>query len=604
MIGGYYEKILDIDLSTKSIKEINLEEEVLRKFLGGRGLGAWYLWKRVKRGEDALGPGNVICLMTGPLTGLPLGRTALVSKNPLTNGIAHSTAGGNFHQELKFAGYDGLLITGKAEKPVYVLINDDEVEIKDASALWGLSTHETIEKLKKIHNDPLLRSICIGPAGEHMIRYACVVTEYWCVYGRSGLGAVFGSKNLKAIAVRGRKGFPIKDKSKLKEALNIWMSFLQKQAATVRSIRARFEEPYLVTLFGKIGQQGVKNNQEAYSPEAWRLGSFQHDLRHWVRHWSCFGCPIHDKQIGVVRYGPYAGTMVVGPGYEPTSALGPLCDLFDAEALMYFVDLADEYGFDAVGLGRVIAFAMELYQRGILTRDDLDGIDLRWGDPKGMKEIIEKIVKREGIGDILAEGVKRASEKIGKNASRYAIHIKGQEIIGRDLRSDLEAALGEATANRGADHLQGTTREEQFSAALVDSLCLCFYHAVFRRCYEHVNLYSKILNLITGWRTSPDELMKVGERVWNLERCFNVREGLTRADDTLPYRLFYEEVPSGPTKGSKIDREEFERWLDRYYEERGWDKQTGIPTSEKLRELGLEEVDEEISQIRVKFSKK
>lgn len=592
--GGYTGKILDIDLSTGSIKELSLSEEDAKKFLGGRGLGAWHLWKRVKRGEDAFSPNNVICLMTGPLTGLPLGRSVLVSKNPLTGGIANSTAGGNFHQELKFAGYDGILITGKAEKPVYISINDDEVDIRDASNLWGLDTHETIDKLRKMHGDPFLRAICIGPAGEKKVRYASVVTDYWCVYGRSGIGAVFGSKNLKAIAVRGRKGFPIKDKSKLKEAVDLWMDFLKKQAAGPRSIRARFQEPYLVSLFGKIGQQGIRNNQDAHAPESWRLCSFQHDLKHWVRHWSCFGCPIHDKKIGIVRHGRYAGTVVVGPPYEPTSALGPLCGLFDAEAVMYLADLADKYGFDAVSLGRTIAFAMELYQRGIITRDDLDGIELNWGDPEAMEKLIEKIVRREGIGDILAEGVKRASEKIGGEAWKYALHIKGQEVIGRDLRKDLNAAVGEATANRGACHLPGFSRQEQFSGALVDSLSLCGYHAVFRGYYLHLDIYSELLRLIVGWNMSPEELMRIGERVWNLERCFNVREGFTRADDMLPVRLFEEPILSGPNKGVKVNREEFEKRLDEYYEERGWDKRTGIPKPEKLKELGLEDVAKEL----------
>jgi aldehyde:ferredoxin oxidoreductase len=598
MKGGYTGKILDVDLSSGAIKKVDLKPEIARKFIGGRGLGAWYLWSRTKEREDPLGPENVICLMAGPLTGLPMGRTTLVSKNPLTGGIAHTTAGGDFHPELKFAGYDGVIITGRAEELVYISIIDEEVEIRDASPIQGLDTHNTFEKIKKLHDDPFIKSICIGPAGEKQVRYACVSTEYWCTYGRSGLGAVFGSKKLKAIAVRGTRGFPIIDKAKLMEAYNLWMDFLKKQAAGERSIRSRFQEPYLATIFGNIGQQGVRNNQEAYAPKAWQLGSFNHDLKHWVRHWSCFGCPIHDRQIGIVRYGPYAGTMAKGPSYEPTSGLGALCGIFEPEAVMYLVELADKLGFDCVGLGRVVAFAMELYEKNILKEEDFDGIKLEWGDPKAGEELIKKICNREGIGDLLAEGVKRASERIGGDAPKYALHIKGQEAIGRDWRAVLETAIGEATANRGADHLQGTTPEEQFSAALVDSLCLCFYHSVFHGYYQHLGLYSKILNLVTGWSTSPEELMTIGERIWNLEKCFNVREGMTRKDDMVPDRVFDDPVPSGPTKGATLDRGTFAERLDKYYEKRGWDKNTGIPTREKLIELGLDEIEKEISQKR------
>ncbi len=595
MAGGYSGQILKVDLSKNSVEKMPLDFEVARRFIGGRGLGEWYLWKVMEPGVDALSPESVFIVMAGPLTGLPQGRSTIVSKNPLTGGIAHTSAGGSFHPELKFAGYDGIIISGKAERPKYLYINDDNVEIRDAGHIWGMDTSETEERIREDLGDPFVRVICIGPAGENLVRFACVTTEYFCSYGRTGMGAVMGSKNLKAIAVRGTKGFPIEDLDALRKAHRKWDEFLRNAAKTNRSVRARFEEPYINDMFSEFGVYSVKNNQETWSPDAWKMGSYNLERHFWVRHWACFGCPIHDRQIGIVRSGAYAGTIEKGPGYEPSGMLGAVCGLFDPAAEMRMVELADGLGMDVVGLGRTVAFAMECYQRGILTKDDFGGIDLKWGDPEAMEKLIKKITYRDRIGDVFAEGVKRASERI-KGSAKYALHVKGQEIIAQDWRASLHTAIGQATVNRGADHLQGTTKEEQFSAALVDSLDLCFYHSNFYGYYEHFPLYSKLLNYITGWDVTLEELMTIGERIWNLERCFNVREGFSRKDDAIPDRFFEEPVPSGPAKGSTLNREDFEKEISKYYRERGWEEETGIPSSKKLKELGLKDIDAELQK--------
>jgi len=597
-VGGYAGNILRIDLSEKSVEKEAMDPSLARKFIGGRGLGVYYLWKMLKKHVDPLSPQNVLILMTGPLTGLPQGRSTIVSKNPLTGGIAHTSAGGNFHPELKFAGYDGIVVTGRSDKPVYLNIKDDEAEIRDAQHLWGLGTSETDEKIRRDLGDNFSRVICIGPAGENLVRYACVTTEYFCAYGRAGTGAVMGSKKLKAIAVRGTKGFPIENNEALREAYREWDEFLRHAAKTNRSIRSRFEEPYINDMFSEFGVYAVRNNQETWSPDAWKMGSYNLERHFWVRHWGCFGCPIHDRQIALVRSGPFAGAMEKGPGYEPSATLGALCGLFDPAAEIYLMELTDGLGMDCVGLGRTVAFAMECYQRGALTKNDLNGIDLQWGNPEAMEKIIKKIACRDGIGNILAEGVKRASEKIGKGSAKYALHIKGQEIIAQDWRASLHTAIGEATTNRGADHLQGTTKEQQFSAAVVDSLDLCFYHANFYGYYQHFPLYARLLNHITGWNITSEELMTIGERIWNLERCFNLREGFGRKDDSIPDRLFDEPVPSGPAEGLTLNREDFENELSTYYRERGWQEETGIPTSKKLRELGLDDVDNELRSMK------
>lgn len=605
--GGYMGKILRIDLSVRKSYVEELDEKIAENFIGGMGLGMYFLYKDLKPKIDPLSPENELIFVTGPLTGTLApcsGTTCLVTKSPLTGTCLDSYMGGYFGPEMKFAGYDAIIIQGVSEKPVYVVIDDGSVEIRKAEHVWGKLTSETEEIIREeVGKD--FKIACIGPAGEKLVRFSSIVSERRTL-GRGGSGAVMGSKKLKAIAVRGGKGIEIHDHEK----------FMDTVYRAFDILRRALKEDFLLsnwTLLGTNGTLIVVNYASALPTRNYTSGYFEYANEitgetlskrgYYRRHLACYNCPIHCSKVSVVPYGKYAGTTIDGPEYESVGLLGSNCGVKDPAAIIRANYLCDELGMDTISTGNVVGFAMECFERGILTLEDTGGIELRFGNGDAIVEIIEKIAKREGLGDILAEGVKRASEKIGKGSEAFAIQVKGMEFPSWEPRGLRGSGLAYATSHRGACHKRGIMGDELVSksglvtegkAMLVkkrqDEVAVYFSLVVcrFATFVVPMSLWAEMLTAVTGFSYDENKLMMIGDRIETLTRVFNVREGFTRKDDYLPRRFYEEPAVSGPTKGVVFPREEYEKMLNEFYELRGWDKE-GIPTKEKLKELGLME---------------
>jgi aldehyde:ferredoxin oxidoreductase len=611
---GNMGKILRVDLSRARVREDNPSEETYRKYLGGVGLGTKYLLDELKGGVDPLGPKNKLLLMNGPLGGTiapSAGRYDVMAKSPLTGVWGHGNSGGYWGPELKKTGYDGIIIEGISPNPVYLLIEDGKVEIRDAKDLWGKGVWEATALIKKQHGDEF-RVCCIGIGGENLVKYACLINDDHRAAGRCGTGAVMGSKRLKAIAVKGTKEPEVANKE-------IFESVCKKNTDLIN-------ESVLKTVFETYGTCGVTdmvNVKGGYPTRNWQTGvcafinkvngpAVREKVLADIKH--CFSCPISCGRVSVVKTGPYA-ISGEGPEYETNWALGADCGIEDVEAITYMHNLCDDYGLDGISVGSSIAFAMECFEREILTKSDTDGLELRFGDVDVAIKLVQKIAKREGLGDFLAEGTRIMSRKLGRGTERFAMQVKGLEMPAYDPRAAKMCGLGYATSNRGGCHIiayvQGPTfldipfliipdskiadvlvanpaevkvlRDLQDAFAVFDSAGLCKFMGMILETKEWCDMLANA----TGWKFDVDDFRKTGERIWNLQKLFNIREGVTRADDTLPKRLLEEPMPEGPAKGHVVDR--FDELLDTYYELRGWNKKTSKPTPEKLRELGLEE---------------
>lgn len=618
MSGGFAGKILNVDLSERKIVKQPLETEKIKEFVGGKGYAARLLWERTPPNFDSLDAQNIIILATGPLTGTlcPSTRMCVVTKSPLTGTFDDSYVGGHFGHEMKFAGYDFLVISGKAEQPVYLWINDENVEIKDARWLWGKDTFETEERIKGKHKDRTIRVACIGPAGEKLVRYALVNIDLYRQAARGGIGAVMGSKNLKAVAVRGSNTIELKDPEYFEQlALEAYEAidtdeslYTMKRWGTGRSVIFSSNQCLYPT----------KNYQEATFEGAESLSGESMERKIWVKRKACFNCPIHCGHLAVVKTSDYTGTIVEGVEYETTAMLGADCGIDNLAAVTHANMLCDKLGLDTLSTGAVVAWAMECFERGILTEKDTGGITLNFGNHKAMNKMILQIAKREGIGDLLAEGVKRASQKIGKGSDGFAMHVKGLELPGWAIRAAPSMGLAYATADRGGCHQRAwpinydlgsktpdgktleryspqgkafVTKHDQDLIAALYSLVACDFATGAIGTARYINL----LNAATGWTYTKEQFMETGERIWNLTRAFNIREGTRKEDDTLPPRIFEEPLPSGIAKGKKLPKEDFEKMRREYYELRGWNVETGMPTCEKLKKLGLENVAKQLS---------
>jgi aldehyde:ferredoxin oxidoreductase len=613
MIEG---KILSVDLTKRKTVKESLKKDQVEEYIGGKGFSAKLLWERTPANFDPLGPENIIIYATGPLTGTlcPSTRMCIVTKSPLTETFDDSYVGGHFGHELKSAGYDFLVINGKAEKPVYLWINDENVEIKDAKWLWGKDTFETEEKIKKKNKDRMIRVACIGPAGEKMVRYALVNIDLYRQAARGGIGAVMGSKNLKAVAVRGSNPIEVEDQKMFEPlALEAFETidrneglYTMKRWGTGRSVISSSNQCLYPT----------RNYQEATFKGAENLSGEAMERKLWVKRKACFNCPIHCGHLAVVKSSDYAGTIVEGIEYETTAMLGADCGVDDLAAVAHANMLCDKLGLDTLSTGATIAWAMECYEKAIFTDKDTDGLKLNFGNHEAMNRMILKISKRAGLGDLLAEGVKRASEKIGKG-SEFAMHVKGLELPGWAIRAAPSMGLAYATADRGGCHQRAwpisydlgsktpdgryleryshegkavATKHDQDLIAALYSLVACD----FAMGAIGTDRYIKLLNAATGWAYDMNRFMETGERIWNLIRAFNVREGIRKKDDTLPPRIFEEPLPSGMAKGKFLPREDFEKMRREYYKLRGWNPETGIPTYERLKRLSLENVAKQL----------
>jgi aldehyde:ferredoxin oxidoreductase len=606
---GYSGRILHVDLTSGKIWTEPLKEELAKKYVGGIGLGMRLYLDYSKPGVDPFSPENPLVLAIGPLSGsmVPTGGNghAFVSKSPQSFGVGEAKAHGHFGTELKRAGYDAVVFYGKAEKPVYLWIDDDAVQLLDAQYLWGKSPQETEDAIKKELKDFYIRVASIGVAGEKLVRIACIINEKTRACGRTGLGAVMGSKNLKAVAVRGSKDIAVANKDRLLELVKVQHERMKGPAARKYRTLGTTEN---VLVLNALGAMPTNNFTGAVFPGADKISGEYLNERFVAKIIGCSSCAMRCEHIAVVPEGPYKGT-TTRIEYEPLWAMGPNCGVGNLDAILKGMDLSNYYGVDAISIGGIISFAMDLYKNGIVNKETA-GLELNFGSAEAMIEMIKRVSIREGFGDTLAEGAKLAAEKIGNGADKYAVHIKGVEMTGYDIRGLKTAALGYAVSFRGADHnrhgaygpdVSGKVnrfkaekgrgklvKETEDLYSIIDSIIVCkFSRGTYVKGFDDL---AALYTAVTGIEMSGEELRLAGERINNLGRLINIREGLTRKDDSLPWKVMHVPIPDeGPSKGSHVSQEELDLLLDDYYEVRGWNKE-GIPTLEKLKELGMEDL--------------
>lgn len=618
---GYNGKILHVNLTDRSWEIETPDENWYRTYVGGSALAAYYLLKGLKPGIDPLSENNMLVFACSVVTGAPLSgfsRYSVAAKSPLTGAIGRTEAGGYFGPELKFAGYDAVVIRGRADTPVYLYIRDGEVAIKDADHLWGQDNWNTLDKIREDTGEKRVRVASIGPAGERMIPFACVQNDLEHFNGRTGMGAVMGSKNLKAVAVRGNGRPEMADPEAVK-ALRKWHNDrikvhppnvgLTKNGTTVL-VKGLNDTGILTTHNFKKGVfDGADNiNHEAYHNTIFDSAG------------TCYSCAVRCKRRVALDDEKYPlNKRFGGPEYETLAALGSLCDIDNLPAVARGNQLCNLMGLDTISTGCVIAFAFECYEKGILTREDTGGQSLEWGDADAMIWLIEEIGHQRGIGKILSQGVKKAAETIGNGAEKYAFHIKGQELPLHDGRGKTGMGMGYALAPTGAEHVetphdvafQGEGVSKLHAVGIIDPVkpletdaekVRFFAHGQkvwqINNCYGicnfcsvpiHAMTFEKLveaIRAITGWDTSLFEMMKVSERGTVMARLFNVREGIGPEEDRV-IRRWHEPMPDGPLKGKYIDPDEFKNAVKLYYAVSGWDDD-GKPTYGKLVELGLE----------------
>jgi len=613
--GGYNGKLLRVNLSAGSTSVETVDESLLRKYLGGAGLIAYFLWQELSQGTDPLGPENKLVFALGPLTGISLpgsGRNGVGAKSPLTGGIAKSEVGEFWGAELKRAGFDVIIVEGKAEKPVYLWVHDGEAAIKDATHLWGKNTKETQETIRDELGDDHIRVAMIGPAGENLVRYACIMNGLYDAAGRGGLGAVMGAKNLKAIAVRGRQAPPIADSGPVAE-LRKWM------AANLNLVKdfVEYGTGAAMEAFEAAGNLPVRNFRDGVFPGISKISAPRIKETIGIGMDACFACTVRCKKVVQVKEPYPVDPAYGGPEYETLAALGSNCGIDNLEALAKGSELCNAYSLDTISAGEVIAFAMECFENGLLTPKDTGGLELRFGNAEAMLKLIEMIARRDGIGDLLAEGAARAARSIGKGAEEFAIQVKGLEAGMHEPRVKPGLGLGFMVSPQGADHctnLHDTMylgennwrvkemahlglpgpfppddigprkvalfRFVQMQRVILDSLVVCLF---LPYSYEQLN---SVLRAVTGWDSSVTEMMRIAERTLTLSRLFNIREGLSAADDKLPAR-FFQPKTDGILADKPLDPVKLEKAKRYYYLLMGWDEETGAPKPEKLEELDI-----------------
>ncbi|MBI4833836.1 MAG: aldehyde ferredoxin oxidoreductase family protein [Planctomycetes bacterium] len=601
---GYGGNILRINLSNGQITKSPTPEKLIKEYIGGRGFAAKILYDELKPGIDPFGPDNKVVIASGPLSGLFVpgaGKITFASKSPATNSYGDSNMGGHLAAEIKYAGYDVIILEGTAPNPSYIYINNDKVEIRDAGKYWGKGAI-TVEKMLKDDLGEEFQIATIGPAGENKVKFACVSHDFGRQAGRTGIGAVMGNKNIKAVAIRGSKSLKVADPKGL-------------QALTKKAIRECAAHPGFKTWVAQ-GTASVtvwSNEQGSFPTRNFQSGWFKDYQKisgdvmlkeTIITNKACFGCPTAcGKYAKVTKNGKLY--YVEGPEYETAALIGGDCAVDNITDLSYANWLCDELGLDTISGGSVVAFAMECYEKGIITKKDTGGVELKFGDIRSFDKIINMIAKREGIGNILAGGVREAARKFGKGSDKFAMQVKGLEISGYESRKAPAMLLAYMTCDIGAHHnrawaithdiaagrdkIEGKAPkviELQHLRPLFDMVGCCRLQWI--ETGMSPEYYPKMLKAATGLDYTLEQLLKCSERVWNLNRLFLIRENKDygRHFDYPPARFYEEKVPDGPTQGSIVKKEDIERLLDEYYALRGWDK-NGKPTQAKLKELGL-----------------
>ena len=598
---GWTGTILRIDLTKGKVTREATDAKLARDYLGARGLGGHIVRNEVDPKTDALGPDNKLVFAPGPLTGTfapSAGRFDVVTKGPLNGALAASNSGGSFGPEVKYAGYDAIIIEGKAAKPVYLWIRNDEVEIRDAAAIWGHDTPDTTD-LVRAETDEDAKISCIGPAGEHLALIANIMNEMHRAAGRTGVGAVMGSKNLKAVAVLGSGAVRVADPESFKAAVTKARQMILDHPVGGTGLKA-YGTDVLVNILNQTGALPTRNFQDGYFPTADKIGGESLAAKQLVRPKGCFSCVSSCGRVTKVDAPGYEG-FGEGPEYETAWAFGADCGIDDLDAITKANYLCNEYGLDTISMGSTIACAMELFERGIITTKDTDGVDLHFGSTPAIVEMVRKAGEGEGFGVRLAQGSYRLAESYGH--PEYSMTVKKQEMPAYDPRGVQGIGLNYATGNRGGCHVRGYTIaiEVLQNGAVMDphvtegkaGLDILFQNLTAALDSAGACLFStfgiggaelaEMLSAATGVEYSLDEFLKIGERIWNQERLWNFKQGYTTADDTLPVRLLKEPIKTGPSKGevSRLDE-----MLPEYYQLRGWDE-SGVPTKAKLKELAL-----------------
>jgi aldehyde:ferredoxin oxidoreductase len=623
MAQGYNGKILRVNLTTGALTEEQPDERVYRLYMGGSALSLYFLLTEMPAAVDPLGPDNRLLFMSSVLSGAPIAgltRYTVAARSPLTGALGEAEAGGFWGPELKMAGFDGIIVEGASPRPVYLTIRDGQAELRDAAHLWGKDTGDVQRLIREELGDARVRVAQCGQAGENLVRYACVLNELKHANGRTGMGAVMGSKKLRAVAVRGTGKLPMADPERIREIAK-QVADLIPESPMARNFK-KFGTPMFVMPLNDSGILPTRNflsgqfeGAPAISGERMTDTILESDK-------GCYACGVHCKRAVRVE-GKYAASPEYGgPEYETLASLGSYCGIDSLEAIAHGNELCNRWAMDTISAGVCVAFAMECTEQGILTRKDTDGIDLRFGNADGMLEMLRKIAFREGFGSVLAEGVMRAAQIIGRGSDRLAMHIKGQELPMHDPRGKQGLVLSYATSPTGADHIEAPHDTSFLSqtpmlyaanpAGVLDpmpalelsprkvrtfshtqqiwnffnSLGICNFAAAPYSAFT-LPLIADALKAATGWNTSLYELMELGERTVTMARMFNVREGFSSRDDTLPERLF-DVLEEGTPREKKLSRQDVQDALRTYYEAMGWDPDTGVPTRGRLAFLGLD----------------
>ena len=603
---GYGGRVLFVDLTTGTTRNQTLDEGTARGLLGGNGLAARLLYDRLPPRTDPFAPDNAVVFSVGPITDTTVpgnSRACVASKSPLTGLFFDSTFGGRFPATLKRTGFDAVLITGRAAAPSYLLVTEAGAEVKPAPELWGTTTREAVNALAAAEGADA-DAIAIGPAGEHRVRFAAMA-HYWKnregVSGRGGIGAVLGSKNLKAVVVRGARKTEIADAAALKALIEETREPLKTGTKALTS----FGTPFLVGPINALGGLGAYNLRQETFAEARAVSGEEMKLHYHDRDTTCLKCPIACGKQYAIADGEFAGTKAKMPEYETIFALGPMLGISNPEALILANDLCDLLGMDTISLGVTLAFVAEALERGWLDKNEI-GVPFGWGDWRGMVRLVEMTARREGFGARLAEGAWRLAASVHPEATKLVYAVKGLELPAHSARALKGLSIGYATATRGGSHhdtrptpqyaqgfdRRGTNDKPAFAVrsqhftALGDSLVLCRFTSERGFGLFIGEPYATMVRAVTGWDVTVEELERVGERIINLERLFNVREGVRRAQDVLPWRVMHEPIPDGPSAGMHCPPAELGAMLDEYYALRGWDAD-GVPTAGRLAKLGL-----------------
>ncbi|MBI4737916.1 MAG: aldehyde ferredoxin oxidoreductase family protein [candidate division NC10 bacterium] len=605
---GYGGRILTVDVTNGEQRIEEFDAAFARAYLGGNGFAAKLCHDRIPPGIDPFDPRNLVVFATGPITDSVIpgnNRNCVAGKSPLNGLFFDSTFGGRFAGTQRHTGFDAIAITGTSLEPVYLVVDEGGVRLTPAKDLWGqptLQTAQTILDREGWDSDV----VSIGPAGERRVRIAALA-HYWknreSFGARGGLAAVLGSKQVKAVVVRGSRKAQFADPDLLKAMVNETREALKKGTSNLHV----FGTPNLVKGINAIGGLGFFNNRFEYSPDAEQVGGERYKAEFHKKDTTCNKCPVACGKTFEVKEGEYAGTVWKMPEYESIYAFGPMLGNLDPASLIKAEELCDQLGLDTISMGVTIAFVLECLERGFLTEREV-GVPVGWGNHQAVHRLVEMTARREGFGDVLAEGSARLAERLGPEARKFLHAVKGLEMPAHSARALKGMSIGYATGTRGGSHHDArptaqyapdfdrrnpegkaawAIRSQNFTA-VDDSLVLCRFTSERGGYGMYLNeSYVRMINAATGWDLDLAELERIGERICTLERAFNVREGVSRKDDTLPWRVQHEPIPDGPSKGTFCPPEELDRMLEEYYELRGWTKE-GIPTPEKLRALGLE----------------